>query len=129
VRRVDRGDGTFEERQECTTRYRSEPIERPWCTYAIHRWKEIEVKRAQTEDGSEPPWPDTGVKPGPEQAGARREGARKEVFEVELTEPSGKKHTCAVGQALWKKLGKGAAAKGEVRARSGEIVCDSVRAK
>lgn len=129
MRRVDKGDGTFEERQECTTKYRDEPIKRSWCTYAIYRWKEIDVKVTSTSDGSEPPWPDTGVKPGPQQAGARREGERKEVFEVELAESNGKKHTCAVGQTLWKKLGKGAAAKGEVRARSGEIVCDSLKAK
>jgi len=129
MRRVDKGDGTFEERQECTTKYRDEPIKRPWCTYAIDRWKQIDVKAAATSDGSEPAWPATGVTTGPQQLGARREGERKETFEVDLTESNGKKHTCGVGRALWQKLGKGAAAKGEVRARSGEIVCDSLRAK
>jgi hypothetical protein len=129
MRRVDKGDGTFEERQECTTKYRDEPIERPWCTYLIFRWKEIDRKVAETDDGGEPAWPATGVTPGPQQAGARREGERQEVFELDLVESNGKKHTCAVGQALWKQAGKGAALEGEVRARSGEIVCSSLKAK
>jgi hypothetical protein len=30
---------------------------------------------------------------------------------------------------VWKKLPKGASARGEVRARSGDLVCDTLRAK
>ncbi|HLA43810.1 MAG TPA: hypothetical protein VJZ27_10260, partial [Aggregatilineales bacterium] len=37
TRRVDNGDGTFSERQECTTRYRSEPIYDDYCEYKVDR--------------------------------------------------------------------------------------------
>jgi hypothetical protein len=131
MKRIDKGDGTFEEREECHTKYRSEPVYRTWCRFGVFEWTEIDRKVAQTNDGTEPTWPDTGLAGAKvaQEAGARREGKREEVFELEVQEPKGARHTCAVSEALWKKLPKGAAAKGEVRARSGDIVCDSLRAK
>jgi hypothetical protein len=36
--RVDRGDGTFSESQQCTSKYRSEPVYDDWCTYTGTRW-------------------------------------------------------------------------------------------
>ena len=129
MKRVDKGDGTFEERQECQTKYREEPVMRRWCTYAVFQWTQIDEKVNATRDGSEPAWPTTGVTPAAQAPGARREGARHEVFEVEVQEPKGGKHTCAVGQALWTKLAKGTVARGEVRASSGALVCDTLRVK
>jgi hypothetical protein len=124
TKRIDKGDGTFEEREECRTKYREEPVMRTWCRYAIFQWTEVDRKVAQTTDGSEPAWPAATDLPK-----GRREGKREEVFELVVQEPKGGQHTCAVSQALWAKLPKGATAKGEVRARSGELVCDTVRAK
>lgn len=129
VRRVDKGDGTFEEREECRPKYREEPIMKPWCRYTVLEWTKVDEKTAATTDGSEPAWPATGVQPAQQARGARREGARNERFEIDLVEKGGRKHTCAVGRSLWDKLPAGAAAKGEVRARSGDIVCDTISAK
>jgi len=129
TKRIDKGDGTFEEREECHPRYRDQPVMRPWCRYAIYEWTAIDEKVAVTTDGTAPPWPASGVTPTAQTPGARREGARKEIFELEIQEAKGARHTCAVGQALWTKLPKGAAARGEVRARSGDVVCDTLRAK
>ncbi len=129
VRRVDKGDGTFEERRECTPKYKDEPIEKPWCRYAAYQWTEVDKKVATGAGAGERAWPDTGVKPGPQQPGARREGARVEAFVVELKDKGGKTHKCEVSEALWMKLPPGTAVKTEVRARSGEIVCDSIAPK
>ncbi|MCA9676476.1 MAG: zinc ribbon domain-containing protein [Kofleriaceae bacterium] len=130
VRRVDKGDGTFQEKKECTPKYKSEPINKPWCRYAIYRWTQIDEKSAQGDGAGERTWPDTGVKPGPQVPGARREGTRKETFVIELKEAKGgKTHRCDVGEATWKKLPAGTAVKAEVRARSGEIVCSTLSAK
>ncbi len=40
--RSDRGDGTFTERQECTTRYREEPVYDDWCEYTGQAWTQID---------------------------------------------------------------------------------------
>ena len=39
TRNVDRGDGTFERRRECHTKYREEPIYDNRCYYTVDRWK------------------------------------------------------------------------------------------
>jgi hypothetical protein len=130
IRRRDKGDGTFEERQECTPKYRTEPIYKTWCSYWANEWVVIDTKRASADDGAEPAWPETGVKAGGlKMEGSLREGARTETFTVDLKEKSGREHHCDVDQAKWTKLTKGTAAKGEVRARSGEIVCSELKAK
>jgi ribosomal protein L40E len=129
TQRVDQGDGTFEERRECTPRYRSEPVQRPWCRYAVREWTEVDQQRAETRDGSEPGWPEVGLGRGEQVLGSRRQGARRERFELDLIEPGGKRHTCAVGQALWTKLPPGTVVRGEARARSGEIVCSTIKPK
>ncbi len=129
MRRVDRGDGTFEERRECEPKYRKEPINKPWCRYAIHRWTEVDKKANQGSGTADRAWPETGVKPSLQTPGARREGARTEAFVVELKEKGGKTHRCEIGEGLWLKLPPGTAVKSEVRARSGDIVCDTISPK
>lgn len=129
VRRVDQGDGTFVEKQECTPRYRREPVYREWCSYTVLRWERVDERVARGTGDGERAWPETNL---PAQVaaelGARREGARQERFVVDLVE--GKRtHTCAIDEAVWKQLPRGAAAYGEVRARSGEIVCSTVKPK
>jgi hypothetical protein len=128
-KQVDKGDGTFEEKAVCVPTYDKIPVKRPMCRYAILEWTELEKKVASGEGAGERSWPPTGVTPQPQQPGARREGARTEEFVVELVEGGKKKHTCEVAEQEWAKLTKGAKAVGEVRARSGDIVCSTVRAK
>jgi hypothetical protein len=135
MRRKDKGDGTFTEVQECTPKYRNEPIEKTWCSYQLLEWAVVDHKEASTLDGSEPTWPVTGIKAPTAVLGnipehTQREGERKELFEVDVFDAKNKERaTCAVNKDLWLKLPKGGSAKGEERAQSGDIVCDSLRAK
>jgi hypothetical protein len=130
MRRVDKGDGTFEEREECTTKYRSEPIYDTWCSYWVNEWTVIDTKEATADDGAEPAWPETGMKPvGLVMQGSRREGARTETFTVDLADKKGHAFHCDVGKDLWSKLTKGTAAKASVRTGSDEFVCGDLKPK
>ncbi len=138
TKQVDKGNGAMEERRVCTPVYRNDPIEKPWCSYMIFEWgksKDHPDLVATADDGKEPDWPATGVKPatqvmGQIPRGTLREGTRSETFEVDVKDPrSGQTATCSIDKAIWQKLPKGAKAHGEERARSGDIVCDSIRPK
>jgi hypothetical protein len=124
TRRVDKGDGTFEERQECTPRYKSEGVTRPKCKYFVEEWVVRDTKASVATDGKEPSWPDTGVTPGPRQ----REGDRKEIFEVVLAKDGKTVKTCAVKKRTWDDLNKGVTVVAE-ETKAGGIGCDSIKAK
>lgn len=118
---VDRKDGTFEVVKKCRTKYRSEPIYDQWCRYRIRRWREVDAVRA-TGQGLAPAWPAVDV---PQQAmesvGARRRGKQRETFILELGG-----QTCEVSESVWRKHADQTSLEVQVKARSGEIVCDSL---
>jgi len=125
IENVDKKDGTFEKVNRCKTKYRSEPVNDDWCTYTVRRWKKVDEVSAKG-DGMTPAWP-TNV-PLPDalpMLGAKRSGAKTEKLIVDL----GKGKACAVSDAMWKKLADGQKVKIEVRARSGDLVCDTIQAK
>ena len=128
----DKGNGSFEEVQQCTPRYRNEPVYDTYCDYWVMEWVEDKDRTvtAVADNGEEPPWPETGVKKGGlAMEGSLREGARTEVFTVDLKEKSGREHHCDLSKDTWEKLKKGTQARGTVRARSGEIVCSDLKPK
>ena len=126
IERVDKGDGTFEQLNKCKPKYRSEPVEDDWCTYTVRRWKKVEDATAKG-DGMNPAWP-TNV-PGTDalpMLGAKRSGAKTEKFIVDFAKGKG---SCAVPEATWRKLTDGQKVKIEVRATTGDLVCDTIKAK
>ncbi|HEY5922361.1 MAG TPA: hypothetical protein VIV11_11855 [Kofleriaceae bacterium] len=125
IERVDKGDGTFEQLNKCKPKYRSEPVEDDWCTYTVRRWKKVDEVVAKG-DGMTPTWP-ASVPPsdGLPLLGTKRAGARTEKLVLDF----GKGKACAVPEATWKKLADGQKVKIEVRARSGDLVCDTIQPK
>ena len=49
-RDVDRGDGTFVRKQDCTTKYREEPIYDEKCDFTVDRWTTVRTARAAASD-------------------------------------------------------------------------------
>jgi hypothetical protein len=45
-RHIDKGDGTFTVKQECTTKYRSEPVYGDKCHYSVDRWHVVRTEQA-----------------------------------------------------------------------------------
>jgi hypothetical protein len=122
--RVDKGDGTFTKRQECTTRYRSEPVYDDRCNYSVNRWRTVRSVKAGTQDSLVPVWPGVGnlnanfLGGSVGTLGSERLGPRSEHYELVLT--NGKKTwTCNVPESVWSKYQDGATADLKVRLTGG----------
>jgi hypothetical protein len=102
VRRVDRGDGTFAERQECQPRYRSEPVYGQRCEYRIDRWMPARSAVAEGHDLN-PRWPVSGVVGGRTCVGCEREGPREADYELLLRSTgTGREYRCPLPLERWR---------------------------
>jgi hypothetical protein len=122
--RVDKGDGTFEVIRKCTPKTREVPVNDQRCRFQIDRWTKVDELK-QEGQGLTTTW--ATMRPSPVQSGqgARREGARRAVYILELND--GKRpRTCEVSEATWRKLADRQNIKADVRAGSGELVCSSL---
>lgn len=101
IRRVDNGDGTFSERQECRTRYREEPIYDTKCYYTVNRWG---FARSVTATGQsladQPYWPDTNLRQTGTCIGCEREGRRQADYQVHFRADSSD-YTCTLDESRW----------------------------
>lgn len=102
--RVDNGDGTYSERQQCHTVYREEPVYDQRCYYTVDRWG---VDRAVTASGTAlsdtPQWPQVQLQRTGNCLGCEREGDRSEVYIVYLKTDDGE-YSCEVSQADWEQM-------------------------
>jgi hypothetical protein len=126
TKNVDNGDGTFRQEEECTPRYREEPVYDEWCKFTIDKWTNGRVARASGQDLS-PSWPDAGAKTCTTvRKGCQREGARSETYTVTL-KGGGDTHTCDFPEAKWRGLADGATVSAEVSMVSGGLQCSTVK--
>ncbi len=119
--KVDKADGTFEKVNKCKPKYRDEPVYDDYCRYRVSRWHQVD-ERKLSGNGLAPQWPtqDLPSVQANDFLGAKRQGKRTETYILVF---DGKR--CEVPEAKWRGFTDGQAVKVEVRARSGELVCDS----
>jgi hypothetical protein len=121
--RKDLGNGTFKEVQECTPKYKSEPVMDDKCDYEAETWKTERTAKAHGGASDPPSWPSTNLSHG------EREGHRTEIYDVLVTEPrSGEKTTCSFDPSRWGGFSVGAQYDGKIGAVTGHIDCDSLKA-
>ncbi|MBI4677355.1 MAG: zinc ribbon domain-containing protein [Elusimicrobia bacterium] len=116
--RRDRGDGTYSEEEECTTRYRDEPVYDDMCRYSVDRWARQRSEVARGALSEPPAWPEARLSRTGQCQGCEREGARKERYTVNL-QGGGKTHSCAFAQDRWGSFAAGSRWKGRVNALTG----------
>jgi hypothetical protein len=128
ARDVDRGDGTFERRQECTTRYRDEPSYSDKCEFKVDRWKLTRMARAEGQAlAPEPQWPTLQLARTGACLGCEREGARREEYLLKVEAKAGGFDTCSLGQAAWSRHALGEVYPVKVRVLGGGVDCDTLR--
>lgn len=117
--RRDNGDGTFTQAQECSTRYRDEPVYDDRCAYTVDRWTVLRTERAAGVGVSPAPtWPAVTVdRPD------LRVGTRSERYTVTLHDAEGTAHPCELPEARWAAMADGSAWKGKVGVLSGTVDC------
>lgn len=125
TRRVDQGDGTFKEVEECQPKYRKEPVYDDKCAYSIDEWVVVRTEKASGSGTSPAPtWPTVRTR------GKEREGKKTERYTLTLKDKtSGKSHDCAVPQSTWSKASAGSAWSGKVGVVTGSLDCDTLKAR
>jgi hypothetical protein len=131
TRRVDRGDGTFTEKRECTTRYRKEPVYDDKCHFEVDRWTYSRSATTQGASLAQPPvWPQPQLKQvgqRPQTLGNERMGQRVEHNLVHLVDVENQPHQCDFPQQSWAGIADGSQWSGEVGMITGLLDCGSLK--
>ncbi len=130
-KRQDKGDGTFAVVQECTPKYREEPVYADRCSFKIDRWQVTSTERAAGAGLTPAPaWPAVSLTRPGACLGCQREGARKQAYTVNLADSASKEaHRCEVAEDRWRAMAIGTRWIGEVGVLSGAVDCGALRAQ
>jgi len=129
--RQDNGDGTFSQRQECTTDYREEPVYDDMCTWNGFHW---EHDRNETTSGdlSDPPrWADIDLNcEDQRRIGCERESRRNEQYTVFYADTdSDADYRCDYPQNEWESISVESLWSGQARALAGSLLCETLQRK
>jgi hypothetical protein len=129
VRKVDQGDGTFREVEECQDRFREVPVTDAWCSYEVERWATVRTEQAQGSGASPAPsWPASTARTCPRAApGCEREGSRREDYVAVLRTADGESHDCSLPAEQWARMTVGSHWTG-ASGLIGGLRCDSLQA-
>ncbi|HEY4159211.1 MAG TPA: hypothetical protein VGM29_13980 [Polyangiaceae bacterium] len=127
TRKVDNGDGTFHEKQECTPKFKSEPVYDDKCDYTIERWHLARTELAQGSGVSGVHWPDLKLARTGACVGCEREGTRSETYSVSYKDADGQTYGCDFPQSRWGEFSDGSRWSGEVRRLTSTLDCDSLK--
>jgi len=129
TRRVDRGDGTYEEKQECSPKYRDEPVYDQYCSFTVNRWGY--ARAIVTSDTNQNPyWGEVRLNgAGGQCFGCERETSRQEAltlyFKSEESKP--KTYHCEVAASVWNQAKPNSAWSIKQGKLLGEGRCNSLR--
>jgi len=127
TRRVDNGDGTFTERQECRERYTEEPIYADKCAFSVDRWqpvRTVDARGGNLED--RPRWPEARLARPGACRGCEREGQRTERYLVILKD-AGNSFECGFPETRWASFATGSTLTIEKGGLTGRRDCESLR--
>ena len=130
TRRVDNGDGTFTEKQECKTKYRQEPVYDDKCRYTVNRWSYSRSATAAGRSLAEvPAWPQVALRAVGTSIGAEREGQRVETYTVHFndTGQTAKALTCDLPEASWRAIAIGSAWRADAYVMTGLLDCSTLQ--
>ncbi len=122
---VDQGDGTFRQRQECETNYRSEPVYGDVCYYTIDQWQNDRTERASGDKTQSIIWPEVNLSCTGNRLGCEREGDRDENYII-IFDMDAEKVECEVGPDLWQQTGIEQVFTVKVGVVGGGARCDSL---
>jgi hypothetical protein len=126
-RRVDKGNGSFSERKECTTKYKDVPVYADKCDFTVDRWHAISPITATGSSVADAPrWPEARLRTG-NCVGCQREGGRSESYTVQFANAKDKAtYKCTFDATKWASMADGSKWKGKVGAMTGVLSCDTL---
>ncbi|MEO1287991.1 MAG: zinc ribbon domain-containing protein [Chloroflexota bacterium] len=132
--RQDNGDGTFSQRQECTTNYREEPVYDDMCTWTGQRWQNSLTEDTGGGFAISPYWADDRLDlncMGLQQIGCERVGSRQETYAVIYQDQADETlYRCTYSQAEWASIEEDSIWVGQARALIPDsLLCASLESK
>jgi predicted RNA-binding Zn-ribbon protein involved in translation (DUF1610 family) len=124
---VDRGNGTFERKNVCETKYREEPVYDDKCRYMVDRWRRDRGVTAKGGLADPPSWPAANLRQTGNCRGCEREGSRSEEYLVVLGGPEKARYECGKPEAEWRTYPVGKSYPLKVRVMTGGADCDSLK--
>lgn len=129
TQKVDRGNGTFVEKQVCSPRYKDEPVYDEKCYYTVDRWRPTRKLDATGVSLADTPrWPDVRSLRAGACEGCEREGARTETYTLNLKDSKGQPQSCPLDAAKWASFADGATLTGEIRVAGNSLDCSTLKA-
>lgn len=128
--RQDNGDGTFSQRQECTTNYRDEPVYDDMCRWQGYRWENDRTESESGDLNDRPVWPDIELAcEGQSRVGCERESGRNESYTVFYEDTDGDgEYNCAFAQDVWENIPIESLWTGQARAlMPNSLLCDTLQ--
>ncbi len=126
TKNVDRGNGTFERREVCETKYRSEPIYDDKCYYTVDRWQFARSVESAGDLAQAPRWPNLPSMRMGSCRGCEREGPHHESYVVEIDSSEGKHYQCDTSETDWRGLADGKSYPMKVRVMTSGADCGSL---
>jgi len=122
--RVDQGDGTFREEQQCRTVYRREPVYDDMCTWTGLRWEQIAPASGVGNSlAQSPAWPIIDL----DECNTRREGCQREAGRSEdYIVIFDNEYRCSYPETVWEDIPVGATFIGELRSMSNSLLCETL---
>lgn len=124
--RESRGDGSYVNKQECTPKYREEPIYDDKCRFVVNRWHQ---QRAVSSTGAgttpAPSWPRLPSLRTGNCLGCEREGARTATYTLSL-QSAKETLSCSYDEARWAAIVDSTVLPIKVRMVTGGADCDSL---
>lgn len=100
--RKDNGDGTFKESQQCTTKYREEPVYDDWCRWRGNRWEDSYSRQTSGEGLSpEPYYEDISLNCEGQQRLGCEQASYSGRYDVDFTGNENRTYTCDFPQEEW----------------------------
>ncbi len=127
-KKKDRGDGTFVEVQDCSPRFKEEPVYADKCDYSIVKWSAVRKAVAEGKAPAEAPrWPAVELtRAGCAQLGCEREGGRSEKYSVAFHDDAGEHYACDFPEPRWSRFADGKRYPGKLRALIGTLDCSTL---
>jgi hypothetical protein len=100
-RQVDQGDGTFKEQQDCTTKYREEPVYGNVCYYTTNQWAYDRSLKTEGDKSIPVVWSAESFNAG-SCLGCEREGGRNENYYLVFKGDGDKTFECPVPADEWR---------------------------
>jgi hypothetical protein len=122
----DRGNGTFERREVCKPKYKSEPVYDDKCYYTVDRWERERSVKASGGLSDEPTWPQFSLARSGGMLGSEREGSHHESYLVKLLSAEKKAYECDKPQPQWRSFVVGKTYPMKVRRVGGGADCSTL---